>query len=119
MENSSVVFFWKDPDFVRQFSSAVCLHGHTMQSEECLSFLPRYLYHVPGVSELVSSYQQRDGVDFARAHWTPPLSPASALRLEQEQITGFGLRPMVSLTDHDSIEAPMALQITANCDDVP
>ena len=90
-----------------------------MHSEECLSFLPRYLKPVPGVSQVVSGYQRRDSVDFARAHWTPPLSPASALRLEQEQIAGLGLRPMVSLTDHDSIEAPMALQVTADCEEVP
>ena len=90
-----------------------------MHSEECLSFLPRYLKHVPGVSQVVSGYQRRDTVDFARAHWTPPLTPASALRLEQEQIAGLGLRPMVSLTDHDSIEAPMALQVTADCAEVP
>lgn len=90
-----------------------------MHSEECLSFLPRYLKYVPGVSQVVSGYQQRDSVDFARAHWTPPLTPVSALRLEQEQIAGLGLRPMVSLTDHDSIEAPMALQVTADCAEVP
>jgi IMP dehydrogenase len=28
-------------------------------------------------------------VDFARAYWTPPLSPASALHLEREQITAI------------------------------
>jgi hypothetical protein len=97
----------------------VCLHGHTMYSEECLSFLPRYLKHIPGMSQVVSSYQRNDSVDFARAHWTPPLTPASALRLEQEQISGLGLRPMVSLTDHDSIEAPTALQVTGNREEVP
>jgi predicted metal-dependent phosphoesterase TrpH len=90
-----------------------------MYSEECLDFLPSYLKHVPGVSRLVSGYQQRGSVDFARAHWTPPLTPASALRLEQEQIASLGLRPMVSLTDHDSIAAPIALKVTAACKEVP
>lgn len=90
-----------------------------MYSEECLDFLPRYLKHVPGVSRVVSGYQQRDSVDFARAHWTPPLTPNSALRLEQDQIAGLGLRPMVSLTDHDSIEAPIAFQVTGHCQHVP
>ncbi len=90
-----------------------------MYSEECLSFLPRYLKHVPGVSQVVSGYERSGSVDFARAHWTPPLTPACALRLEQEQIAKLGLRPMVSLTDHDSIEAPIVLQITAGCEAVP
>jgi hypothetical protein len=51
-------------------------------------------------------------VDFARAWWTPPLTPASARRLEEEQIAKLGLRPIVSLTDHDNIEAGLALQVT-------
>ena len=84
-----------------------------MYSEECLDFLPRYLNHVPGVSRFVGS------VDFARAHWTPPLTPSSALRLEHEQIASLGLRPMVSLTDHDNIEAPIALNVTTAWEEVP
>jgi hypothetical protein len=90
-----------------------------MYSEECLDFLPRYLKHVPGVSQFVSDCQRRGSVDFARAHWTPPLSPFDALRLEQGQIAGLGLRSMVSLTDHDSIDAPIALHVTAACEEVP
>jgi hypothetical protein len=119
VNHNSVAFWWQDSDLVRQFTSAVCLHGHTMYSEECLSFLPRHLRVVPGVSQVVRGYERRGAVDFARAHWTPPLTPVSALRLEQKQIAGLGLRPMVSLTDHDSIEAPMALQVTAVGDGVP
>jgi len=51
-------------------STGVCLHGHTMHSEECLSFLPRYLHHVPGVSQIVSRYEggPRPAVDFSRAY---------------------------------------------------
>jgi hypothetical protein len=90
-----------------------------MHSVECLDFLPRYLKHVPLVSQAVSGHQQKDSVNFARAHWTPPLSPASAFKLEQDQIAALGLRPMVSLTDHDSIEAPIALQVTADHVEIP
>jgi len=102
-------------------STGVCLHGHTMHSEECLSFLPRYLHHVPGVSQIVSRYEggPRPAVDFSRAYWTPPLTPASALRVERQQIAKLGLRPMVSLTDHDNIEAGLALQVTADSREVP
>ena len=119
MKENTVAFWWQDSDLIRQFNAAVCLHGHTMYSEECLDFLPRYLKHVPGVSQFVSGCQQRGSVDFARAHWTPPLTPSSALCLEQGQIAGLGLRPMVSLTDHDSIEAPIALQVTPAREEVP
>ena len=104
---------------MQRFKSAVCLHGHTMYSEESLSFLPRYLKLVPGLTQVVNGYERHNLANFARAHWTPPLTPASALRLEQEQIAGLGLRPMVSLTDHDSIDAPISLQVMGVSDEVP
>jgi hypothetical protein len=90
-----------------------------MHSEECLSFLPRYLHHVPGISQIVSYYERVRRVDFARAWWTPPLTPASALQLEREQIAKLGLRPIVSLTDHDNIEAGLGLGVTADPAETP
>ena len=116
MQDVSISFFGEDTGFVKSFRTAVSLHGHTMHSEECLAFLPRYLHCVPGVSQIVRSYERRRtaGVDFARAHWTPPLTPASALCLERQQIADLGLLPVVSLTDHDDIEAGMALQVAAD-----
>ena len=120
MSNRAASCLWDDFAAVKQFRTAVCLHGHTMHSEECLSFLPRYLRMAPGVAQIVDLYQgPRYGVDFSRAYWTPPLTPASALALEQKQIAGLGLRPIVSLTDHDNIEAGMALQVTADPCEVP
>src|SRR5258706_5956841 len=121
MKSSNVSFLWRNADYPRQFRAGVCLHGHTMHSEECLSFLPRYLHRVPGVSQVVSRYQQgpQPAVDFSRAYWTPPLSPSSALCLEREQIAQLGLNPLVSLTDHDNIEAGATLQETASAEEVP
>ena len=119
MKENTVGFLWRDPGLVHKFKAAVCLHGHTMYSEECLDFLPRYLKHVPGVSRLVEDCERRGALNFARAYWTPPLTPASALSLEEEQIADLGLRPMISLTDHDNIEAPIALQVTAAREDIP
>lgn len=121
MRSSNVSFRWRNTDCTRPFRTGVCLHGHTMHSEECLSFLPRYLHRVPGVSQVVSRYQRgpRPTVDFSRAYWTPPLSPTSAIHLEREQITSLGLHPLVSLTDHDNIEAGATLQETASPDEVP
>jgi len=112
MDHSRVSLFWDQPGAVGGFATAVCLHGHTMHSEECLSFLPRYLRSVPGISQIVRGYQRgpRPGVDFSRAYWTPPLTPASALRLERKQIANLGLGPLVSLTDHDKIDAGLALE---------
>lgn len=117
MPESTVQFAWREPRSIEGFHTGVCLHGHTMHSQECLSFLPRYLHHVPGISQMVSHYERR--VDFARAWWTPPLTPASALLLERKQIASLGLRPMVSLTDHDDIEAGLALGVTADPKETP
>src|SRR5215475_8886803 len=119
MRASTVRFAWRDTQATGGFQTGICLHGHTMHSEECLSFLPRYLHHVPGISQIVTYYERVRRVDFARAWWTPPLTPASALQLEREQIAKLGLRPIVSLTDHDNIEAGLALGVTHDSSDTP
>lgn len=115
MKASTVSLLWREPEIIREFQTGVSLHGHTMHSEECLSFLPGHLCQVPGVSQLVRRYQRgpEPAVDFSRAYWTPPLTPAGALHLEQGQIRNLGLQPMVSLTDHDNVEAGVALQISS------
>jgi len=120
MGYSNIRFAWRERRPPGEFGSGVSLHGHTMHSRECLSFLPRCLRHVPGAAQIVNHYERGPaGVDFSRAWWTPPLSPASALSVEREQIARLGLRPMVSLTDHDDIEAGLALGVTHNPDDTP
>lgn len=120
MPESTVQFAWREPRSIGKFEAGVSLHGHTLHSRECLSFLPRYLHAVPGVSQVASYYERGPRrVDFARAWWTPPLTPASALRLERDQIAGLGLRPMVSLTDHDDIEAGLTLGVTADPGETP
>src|SRR5665213_3571813 len=106
----TVSFAWKDSEVTGLFTTGVCLHGHTMHSEECLSFLPRYLKMAPGLSRMVARYESGpEAVNFADAWWTPPLSPAAALRLGRKQIEDAGLRPLVSLTDHDNIQALLSL----------
>jgi hypothetical protein len=55
--------------------------------------------------------RSRIPVDFSRAYWTPPLTPKLAYETEKNQIENLlGLRSLVSLTDHDNIEAPMWLR---------
>jgi hypothetical protein len=96
MREGTIQFSWREPLSTHGFRSGVCLHGHTMHSQECLSFLPRYLHKVPGISQFVSYYERPPrGLDFARAWWTPPLTPSSAMLLEREQIARLGLSPMV------------------------
>ncbi len=119
MRDTSISFGWRGAKSGGRFCTGVCLHGHTMHSEECLSFLPRYLRRIPGISPIIDGYERGRAVDFGRAYWTPPLSPVSASRLEEEQIAGLGLEPLVSLTDHDDIQASMSLRISAQDCEIP
>ncbi|MBC7860756.1 MAG: hypothetical protein H7Z39_18685, partial [Burkholderiaceae bacterium] len=52
-------------------------------------------------------YEKKTGkkIDFSTAYWSPPLTPKAVHEIETRQINDAGLRAMVSLTDHDSIEA--------------
>ncbi len=59
-------------------------------------------------------------MDFSRAYWTPPLSPELAYETEKDQIeTLLGRKAIVSLTDHDTIEAPLWLRVLPETVDAP
>ncbi len=50
-------------------------------------------------------------VNFSRAYWTPPLTPKLAYETERNQIENtLGLNSLISLTDHDTITAPVLLR---------
>ena len=95
----------------RRFSTGVSLHSHTLHSRDTLSFLGKH-----------KQIHGRDGsrLDLARAWWTPPLGPCEAWRIERNHIEQhFGLSALVSLTDHDDIEAPLKLRVLGECRHVP
>jgi hypothetical protein len=108
-------FLWRDPGAAGGFNTAVSLHSHTACSIERMEFLPAVLRAAPfGIGKFAlhkfeEHHRSRNdgrGIDFSRAYWTPPLDPVSAYKLERDQIArSLGLRPLVSLTDHDSITA--------------
>jgi hypothetical protein len=59
-------------------------------------------------------------VDFWKAYWTPPLPPLAAFRLERKQIENqLDLASLISLTDHDNIEAPMLLRVVPKARRIP
>ncbi len=59
-------------------------------------------------------------VDFSRAYWTPPLAPRVAYETERDQIENtLGLNSLISLTDHDTIEAPLLLRTVAETAKTP
>ena len=105
--------FWHRPDLGRDTRAAVSLHGHTNRSKESLQFIPQLARKGPMLYEALEKQcrKSRIPVDFSRAYWTPPLTPTLAYETEKNQIEkGLGLEALVSLTDHDNIEAPMWLR---------
>src|ERR1035437_8819810 len=58
-------------------------------------------------------------VNYSASYWTPPMTPKLAFDLESRQIENLDLAPMVSLTDHDNIHAPMLLRTIASARQIP
>ena len=97
----------------REARAAVSLHGHTNRSKESLRFIPELARKGPMLHEALQEQCKRSRVpvDFTRAYWTPPLTPELAYETEKDQIEReLGLKSFVSLTDHDTIEAPLVLR---------
>jgi hypothetical protein len=96
----------------------ISLHSHTMHSREYLGRLPGYIAKIPIASYIVERevgrlhlYTGRT-IDFRKMYWTPPLSPREAFELERKQVEEkLGLQALVSLSDHDNIEAGLRLQM--------
>ena len=104
--------------FAGPFRSGISLHSHTMYSKEYLGRLPTYIAKFPIGGYIIERelgrlhLYQHWNFDFNKIYWTPPLSPREAHKLESEQIERqLGLEAMVSLSDHDSIEAGMHLRL--------
>jgi hypothetical protein len=98
--------------------TGISLHSHTMHSKEYLGRLPNYIAKFPVGSYIlereigrVHLYEGRI-FNFTKIYWTPPLSPREAHELECGQIEEqLGCRVLVSLTDHDNIEAGLHLRL--------
>ena len=84
-----------------------------------MAFVPRYTARIPLVAHAIHAQERRYLCPPApvvrsisgRAFWRPPLTPREALDLESRQIETLGLDPMVSLTDHDDIQAGALLAV--------
>jgi hypothetical protein len=103
----------------------VSLHSHTDHSREGLSIVSRYAEENAligfAVARISSAYKKFAGrnLDFRRSYFAPPLTPAAAYRLEALQIEAMDMSPMVSITDHDTIEGPKQLQSFVDPETVP
>jgi hypothetical protein len=125
MARLSISYLWRDTKLPQAFRAGVSLHSHTNQSIEPLAFLAKVGAQYPAMRQLTrwleKSSQARDGlgISYASGYWTPPMTPKQAFDLEWEQIEKLGVAPMVSITDHDSIQAPMLLSAMPNARPIP
>jgi len=128
MESSptQVLKYKRSPQISAKFRSGVSLHSHTMHSREYLGRLPHYISKIPIASYIIERevgrlhlYTGRI-IDFRQIYWTPPLSAREAFELEKQQVEQLlGIRPLVSLSDHDNIEAGLHLQMLEETAGVP
>lgn len=125
MGSTQIHYEWREEWRRGGARTGVSLHSHTSCSKEPLDFIPRCREACPWLGPMLDRYEARyrrvhgRELDYASAWWTPPLGPREALRVEREQIEGLGLKALVSITDHDSIEAPLALRLLPEGGDAP
>lgn len=106
MPESLIYYLWQGRTALKRARAAVSLHSHTMHSEETLRDIPRYAGKLPGLARRLPRQ------DYSNLFWTPPLPARHAWELEKRQIEqGLGLAALVSLTDHDNIEASTRLRL--------
>ena len=125
MATSTVSYLWRDKDATREFRTGVSLHSHTNQSKETLDFLANLGSQYPAIRPLLSRLERRSEgihglrVNYAASYWTPPMTPKLAFDLESGQIEKLDLASMVSITDHDNINAPMLLRTVPSARRIP
>jgi hypothetical protein len=125
MAGSTISYLWRDKKAPQGFRSGVSLHSHTNQSRETLDFLANLGNQYPLIRPLLSRLERRSEqmhgvkINYAESYWTPPMTPKLAFDLERRQIEKLDVASMVSLSDHDTISAPMLLRTVPSARQIP
>jgi hypothetical protein len=125
MASSTISYLWRDKNATQGFRSGVSLHSHTNQSKETLDFLANLGNQYPLIRPLLSRLERRSEqmhgvrINYAESYWTPPMTPMLAYDLERCQIEKLDVAPMVSISDHDNINAPMLLRTVPSARQIP
>lgn len=126
MASTRISYLWKNNRAADGFASGVSLHSHTNRSKETLDFIAKLANEYVTFRRIIAREEQRAQsnhrlkIDYARSYWTPPLTPRLAFDLESNQIAdSLQLQPLVSITDHDDIQAPMLLRTVASARHIP
>jgi hypothetical protein len=123
--NSTISYLWRDQKAAKGFRSGISLHSHTNQSQETLDFLANFGNQYPWVRPMIARMERRSEsqhgvrVNYSASYWTPPMTPKLAFDLEKRQIENLDVAPMVSITDHDTIKAPMLLRTVPSARSIP
>ena len=103
--------------------AAVSLHSHSECSRETLEFIPRLATRIPFIGRYyqqgLAEYQREHGrpLNFGEWYFRPPVTPADVIQSEQVHLAErLNLPGLVSLTDHDTVEGPMALRASGRLD---
>ncbi|MBO0801029.1 MAG: hypothetical protein J2P31_19600, partial [Blastocatellia bacterium] len=87
---------------------------------------PHYAEMIPFIASRFRKGMERHlflhgkSIDFSKAYWTPPVSPRQVIEIETLQIEKeLGLPALVSITDHDDIEAGKHLQVLTGVNRIP
>ena len=125
MPSAILNYLWRDKTATKGFNTGVSLHSHTNQSRETLDFLANFGNQYPVLRPIMARLERRSAelhgvpINYARSYWTPPMTPKLAFDLESRQIEKLGLQSMVSITDHDNINAPMLLRSVPSARQIP
>lgn len=122
----SISYLWREPEAAKGFTTGVSLHSHTNQSKETLDFIAELSTDWKFLQPFLRWAERRShrtaGIhpDYARSYWTPPLTPRLAFDLERNQIeNNLQIPGLVSLTDHDDINAPLLLRSVTSARHIP
>ena len=122
---SQIHLQWSGARDGEHFRTGVSLHSHTLHSRESLDCVEVAGAKSWWMREAVRISEQRyfklrgTRLNLKNGWWTPPLGPQEVWSAERNQIEELGLGALVSLTDHDDIEAPMSLQVLEGCRGTP
>lgn len=123
---AKLAWFEKDQSLIRQFRTGVSIHSHTSRSKESLEFVDHILQSNSLLRRFIQSHDEKSrrhfglAIDLKRGYWTPPLSARSSYEVEKSQIEQkLNMRALVSLTDHDCIDAPMLLRVVPAMQESP
>jgi hypothetical protein len=124
--NQTVSYLWREPRAAEGFAAGVSLHSHTNQSRETLDLVAELSTDWPWLQPVMRWAEARcvrlSGIhpDYVHSYWTPPLTPRLAFDLERRQIENtLQLPAMVSITDHDNIQAPLLLRSLPSARRIP